>query len=272
MPAAALKYLRQMVKDQAGIVVEPGKDYLTESKLSGIAREQGFAALDQLVDRLRVQPFGELHRRVVEALTTNETSFFRDQRPFEMIRAQIVPQLLAAKPGRKLVIWCAAASSGQEPYSVAMLLREHFPGVARNTRIIASDISREMVARTKAAVYSPFEVHRGLTPQQLAKYTERVDGDWRIKPEIRAMVEPCEINLAAKFPALPPIDILLVRNVLIYFDAATKQDILTRMSGVLAPDGVLLLGGAETTLGVDVELERCTSEHKATWYRRKEPK
>jgi chemotaxis protein methyltransferase CheR len=147
-----------------------------------------------------------------------------------------------------------------------MLLREYFPTLASATRIIASDISRDMLARTREATYSHFEVRRGLPAPMLAKYLVPDGAQWRVRPELRAMVETREINLAVSFPALPAIDILLVRNVLIYFDAATKQDIMIRMRKVLAQDGVLMLGGAETALGVDAGFDRCTADNKAAWY------
>lgn len=267
MQAAAFDYIRQMVKQQAGIVVEPGKEYMAESRLAGIAKEQGCAAIEILVDQLRTRPFGEVHRRVVEALTINETSFFRDHRPFDALRTTILPQLLDKQPDRRLTIWCAASSSGQEPYSLAMLLREHFPRTAANTRIIATDISREMLARTARGVYSQFEVGRGLPAAMLAKYFTPVGAEWQLKPEVRSMVETREVNLATTFPALPPVDVLMVRNVLIYFDLATKQDILNRMRRTLGSEGVVMLGGAETTLGLDVGLERVSPDGKAAWYR-----
>lgn len=265
MEAAAFGYIRQMVKDQAGIVVESGKEYLAQSKLAVVMSEHGFAEISQLVSQLRMRPFGELHKRVIESLTTNETSFFRDQKPFDALRTQILP----AFPARPLTVWCAAASSGQEPYSIAMLLREFFPGIAQRTTIIASDISREMCARTRAAQYSSFEVHRGLLPAQIARFMTPQGPDFIMKPDLRNMLDVREINLAAPFHGIPPIDILLARNVLIYFDGATKQAILQRLSGALAPGGVLMLGGGETLMGMDTDLERCTSDNKAVWYRRR---
>jgi chemotaxis protein methyltransferase CheR len=268
MQAASFDYIRQMVKQQAGIVVEPGKEYLAETRLTALAREQGHAATEDLVAQLRLRPFGELHRRVVELLTTNETSFFRDHRPFDALRTVILPKLFA-RPDRKLTIWCAAASSGQEPYSLAMLLREYFPQAASRVRIVASDISREMLQRTERGLYSQFEIGRGLPATMLAKYMTMVGGEYRVRPELRAMIEVREINLATTFPPLPPIDVLLVRNVLIYFDLETKRDILTRMRRALSPDGAVILGGAETTLGIDVDLERCTADNKAAWYQPK---
>lgn len=267
MQPATFDYIRQMVKQQAGIVVEAGKEYLAENRLAGLAREQGHSAIEGLVGQLKSRPFGEVHRRVVELLTTNETSFFRDHRPFDALRTTIIPKLLAARPDRRLTIWCAASSSGQEPYTLAMVLKEYFPQQAATTRIIASDISREMLARTTKGVYSQFEVGRGLPALMLAKYFLPMGAEWQVKPELRAMIEAKEINLANTLPTMPPVDILLVRNVLIYFDLPTKQDILTRMRRALSTDGVLILGGAETTLGVDVGFERCTADNKAAWYK-----
>ncbi|MEO8840359.1 MAG: protein-glutamate O-methyltransferase CheR [Kofleriaceae bacterium] len=265
MEAAAFGYVQQLVKDHAGIVVESCKEYLAQSRLTSVAREQGFATLEQLVAQLRGQPFAELHRRLVEAFTINETSFFRDQRPFDALRTTILPQL--ARSGRQLTIWCAAASSGQEPYSIAMLVREHYPQLASRTRIIASDLSREMIARTNAGVYSQFEVGRGLSASAIKRFMTPVAGGWQVVPELRAMVETREINLARPLPALPEIDVLFARNVLIYFDVATRQTTLNRMKRVLAPDGVLILGGGESLLDLDVELARCPAATTTPWYR-----
>lgn len=266
MEAGAFGYVQQLVKDHAGIVVESGKGYLAKTRLTRVAHAQGFATLDDLLVQLRFQPFGELHRLVVEACTINETSFFRDQRPFEALRTIILPEL--ARSGRPLTIWCAAASSGQEPYSIAMLLREHYASLAQRTRIIASDLSREMIARTNAGVYCQFEVGRGLSAKQIARFMTPVAGGWQVVPELRAMVDTREINLSSPLPPLPVVDVLFARNVLIYFDVATRQTILSRMKQVLATDGVVFLGGGESLLGVDVELERCPLAINTPWYRR----
>lgn len=272
MQAASFDYLRQMVKREAAIVIEPGKEYLAENRLSAVAREAGFPDIEPMISELRVRQYGELHRKVIEALTTNETSFFRDMRPFDALRTVIIPEILASRGDKRLTIWCAASSSGQEPYSLAMLIRDHFPAVAPGTRIIASDISRAMLVRTQTGIYSQFEVSRGLPTPLLVRHFVQKSGDYQVKPELRAMIETKEINLATAFPPLPPIDILMVRNVLIYFDAAAKTDIMNRMRRVLSPHGVLVLGAAETTLGIEVDLDRCSAD-KASYYRpkRKEP-
>jgi chemotaxis protein methyltransferase CheR len=262
MQAAAFAFVRQLVKRQAAIVIEPDKEYLAEMRLASLALESGHADVEALVATLRAQPPGELHRRVIEVLTTNETSFFRDQRSFDALRTTIVPEL-ADKLDRPLAIWCAAAASGQEPYSIAMLLLEHFPRTP--ARIIASDLSRTMLARIDRGTYSAFETARGLPAPLLAKYFTHDGAGWKVRPALRAMLEIRELNLATPF-ALPPIDIAIVRNVLIYFDTATKLDILTRVRRVLAARGVLLLGAAENTLGLDAGFERCTAE-RAIYYR-----
>lgn len=265
MEAGAFGYVRQLAKAHAGIVVESCKGYLAKTRLTKVAHEQGFATLDHLVDQIRGQPFGELHRRVVEAFTINETSFFRDQRPFDALRTTILPEL--ARGGRPVTIWCAASSSGQEPYSIAMLLREHYAGLVQRTRIIASDLSREMIARTNAGVYSQFEVSRGLSAKQIARFMTPVAGGWQVVPELRAMVDTREINLSVALPVLPAIDVLFARNVLIYFDVETRQTVLGRMKHVLASDGLMFLGGGESLLGIDVELERCPRAITTPWYR-----
>lgn len=262
MHAAAFAFVRQLVKRQAAIVIEPDKEYLAEMRLASLAQETGHADIETLVDTLRAQPMGELHRRVVEVLTTNETSFFRDSGVFDALRKKVIPELVA-RLDRPLAIWCAAAASGQEPYSIAMLMLEHFPRTP--VRIIASDISRAMLARIERGTYSAFEVARGLPEPMLAKYFTQDGAEHKAKPALRALIEIRELNLAAPF-ALPPIDIAVVRNVLIYFDTPTKLDILTRIRRTLAPRGVLVLGAVESTLGFDAGFERCTSE-RATYYR-----
>jgi chemotaxis protein methyltransferase CheR len=268
MQAASFEYIRQLVKREAAIVIEAGKEYLAENRLTSLAREAGYADIEPMVAELRTRQHGELHRKVIDALTTNETSFFRDMRPFDALRTTIIPEILAARGDKRLTIWCAASSSGQEPYSLAILIRDHFPSIAATTRIIASDISRPMLARTAAGSYSQFEVGRGLPATLLVKNFTQRGAEYVVKPELRAMLELKEINLAQPYPLLPPIDILLVRNVLIYFDPPTKADMIKRMRKTLSPHGVIMLGAAETTLGIDTELERCTAD-KASYYRSK---
>jgi chemotaxis protein methyltransferase CheR len=251
-------YVRRLVYDRAAIVLEPGKAYLVESRLEPVAREAGLGSLRELIRRLQTEQQHALHVRVVEAMTTNETSFFRDTHPFEALRQTLLPELIARRAAeRRLHLWCAACSSGQEPYSLAILLREHFPQLATwSLRFIASDISREMLARSSEGCYSQLEVNRGLPASLLAKYFQRQGLQWQVKEEIRRMVEFREINLSQRFPTLPLMDLVLMRNVLIYFDVDTKKAILGKVRALLRPDGYLILGHAETTVNLDAAYER----------------
>src|SRR5690348_7230774 len=193
-----------------------------------------------------------LAREVVEAMTTNETSFFRDVHPFETLRTKVLPELVQVRgPGRALRIWCAAASTGQEPYSIAMLLREHFPAAAATVQLVATDINRAVLARAQSGVFRQLEVNRGLPAAMLIKYFEKSGLDWQLKPEIRRMVTFAEANLLEQWPIVGEQDIVFMRNVLIYFDVPTKRRILARVREAMANDGVLFLGGAETTTGID---------------------
>src|ERR1700704_1345206 len=194
---ANFHYIRDLVRERSALVLEPGKEYLVESRLDPIALEEGFLSLRDLIDRLRINSFGPLHRKVVEAMTINETTFFRDPRPFEVLRTIVLPELLKNRADdRALNVWCAACSKGQEPYSFAMLLREHFPSVLGWTlRVIASDISRDVLARAREGRYTQFEVNRGLPAPLLLKYFKKQDHDWQLSQEVRHMVELREINL-----------------------------------------------------------------------------
>src|SRR5580704_15106564 len=238
-------YIRDLVRDRSAMSLEPGKEYLVESRLDPLARQEGFSSLRDMVDHLRSAPSGELHRKVVEAMTTNETSFFREMRVFEMFRKTIVPRLLAARNReRSLNLWCAACSTGQEPYSVAMLLREQFPTIDDwNITFIASDISREMVARARAGSYNQLEVNRGSPAHLLVKYFEKQGALWEISPDIRRMIDFREINLIHDWPFLPRMDVIFMRNVLIYLDLEAKKSILSRIGRLLDPEGYVLLGG-----------------------------
>jgi chemotaxis protein methyltransferase CheR len=247
--AREFNYIRDLVRDHSALLLEPGKEYLVASRLDPLVRQEGFSSLQGLVENLRAVPFGDLHRRVAEAMTNNETTFFRDVRMFAMLRQTMLPELLARRIAqRSLNIWSAACSSGQEPYSVAMLLREHVPSLSGwNIQLTASDVARDMIARARAGSYSQFEVNRGLPANLLVKYFRQNRATWDIEPEIRRMVSFVDVNLIQPWPALPPMDIVLMRNVLIYLDTETKKTILSRVAQVLAPDGYLILGGAETT-------------------------
>ena len=251
--------VRTMVRQRSGIVLDEGKAYLLEARLSGLAVREGFASVESLLANFRTQPSNGLETRVVEVMTTNETSFFRDIQPFEALRQLVVPDLLERRAREKrLSIWCAAASSGQEPYSLAMLLHEHFPNIVATWKmqIIGSDLSAEMLDRARCGLYSQVEVNRGLPARLLVKFFEQRGLQWQLKDDIRRMVALRQVNLIESWPTLPPPDIVMLRNVLIYFDVEMKKTILGKVRRLLRPDGYLFLGGAETTMNLDDGFER----------------
>ena len=271
MPSDDFSYIQRLVRDQSALTLEAGKEYLVEARLGPLARLEGFPSYLQMVRSLRGVAVGELHRRVVEAMTNNETSFFRDARTFGMIARSILPTLIAEQsPVRSIGIWCAACSTGQEPYSVAMLLRECRPALdGWDVRIIASDISRRVLACARAGRYTQLEVNRGLPAHLLVKYFEQEGTTWTIRPEIRRMVEFRETNLIHAWPDLSAIHVILMRNVLIYLDAETRKRILEQAGRVLDPRGYLLLGGAETTTNLTDSFEPATLDGGVCFRRRK---
>jgi chemotaxis protein methyltransferase CheR len=258
MTAKTFEYVRQLVLSRSAIVLEPGKEYLVESRLLPLAKVHGFADLDTFVDAMAASAFNTMHRQAVEAMTTNETSFFRDHHPFEALRTHIIPELINRKAASKqLNIWCAAASTGQEPYSVAMLLREHFPVLTSwKLTFIATDLSTQVLAKARSGRYGQLEVNRGLPAPMLVKYFTKDGTEWVVKDELRNMIDYRELNLIENWPALPTLDLVMIRNVLIYFDVPTKKKILGNIRQRLAPHGYLMLGGAETTMGIDDQFER----------------
>lgn len=268
LTAANFDYLRGLVHQRSAIVLESEKIYLAEARLLSLAWREGFSTVGQFVDHLRLQPTGTLHSQVVEAMTNNETSFFRDLQPFENLRKNIIPQLIQRRgQQRTLNIWSAACSSGQEVHSIAMLLLEHFPALSGwNLRLIASDLCGAMIERVRAGRYGQLEVNRGLPATLLVKYFHKMGLEWQIHDNIRSLVETSQINLAADtWPPLPSMDIIFLRNVLIYFDPLTKKRILGKIRRVLRPDGYLFLGGAETTLNVDDAFERVAYERSSCY-------
>jgi chemotaxis protein methyltransferase CheR len=252
-----INYIRELVRRHSAIVLEPDKAYLIETRLAPLAAQTGFTSLPDLITALRSNTVPGLLARVVEAITTHETSFFRDLHPFETLKAQVLPDLIARRqPGQTLTMWCAACSSGQEPFSIAMLLHEHFPTLVRGQlRIIATDLSNTILARARDGLYNQIEVNRGLPAALLTKYFDKQGLHWRLKADIRRMVEFRQSNLAEPWPPLPPMDIVFMRNVLIYFGVETKKAILAKIRGILKPDGYLFLGTAETTLNLDAAFE-----------------
>ncbi|MGO8791108.1 MAG: CheR family methyltransferase [Terriglobia bacterium] len=261
-------YIRRLVLDESAIVLEEDKGYLVESRLAPLARREGFASLELLVRKMQSEPFHGLHRRAVESLTTNETSFFRDFHPFDALKRFVLPDLFARRAEeRELTIWCAASSSGQEPYSLAMLIRESFPQwTSWRVHILSTDLSTDILARAREGRYSQLEVNRGLPAGLLVKYFQKRGCDWYLRDEIRQMVDYQILNLAGAWPRLPPMDMVMMRNVLIYFGVETKREILAKVRKVLKPDGYLFLGGAETTFSIDEAFERVQFE-RATCYR-----
>jgi chemotaxis protein methyltransferase CheR len=250
-------YLRELVRKHSAIVIDADKDYLVDGRLSPLVDREGLKSIDDLIKSLVCLPFGTLHQNVVDAMTNNETWFFRDFQPFDALKREILPELMARNSAtRKISIWSAACSAGQEPYSLAMCLREYFDQPGWNYSILASDLAEHILERSRRGCYSQMEVSRGLPALLLAKYFQSKGVAWELKPEIREMVTFRQINLISSWPYMPPVDVMLLRNVLIYFDVDTKKAILKKARSVLKPNGYLLLGGAESTLNLDNSFER----------------
>lgn len=246
-------FVRRFVRERAAIVLADGKEYLVETRLKRLAGSREFDSIGALVAALRPGVDAALGDAVVNALTTNETSFFRDQRPFEVLRDRIIPEFIGRNgASRTLRMWCGAASTGQEPYSVLMLLRQCFPQLDDwDIDFVATDINGDVLHRARAGIYTQFEVNRGLPASLLTEHFDRDADTWRIKDHLRRRVRFEELNLVGPWRPFPKLDIVFLRNVLIYFDADVKRQILGKIREVLSPDGVLILGGAESTIDID---------------------
>ena len=257
LAAHDFEFVQTLARSEAGLILEPGKEYLVESRLQPVARQAGMTSLEELLTAVRGVR-RDLREKVIDALTTNETTFFRDVEPFEMLRTTVIPELMEARRSeRAITIWYAASSTGQEPYSVSMMLREHFPQLATwKLTQIATDLSPTVLARARQGNYGQLEVNRGLPVTYLTKYFDREGSEWRLKESIRSMVTFEELNLIRPWRAFPPVDIVMMRNVLIYFDVPTKKEILAKVRRVMRPDGYFFLGGAETTLNLDENFTR----------------
>jgi chemotaxis protein methyltransferase CheR len=252
MTPAHFQYLCSFLKRRAGLVLSAEKTYLAESRLSPIARHLGYASLDALAETLKAGRSPTLESAVIEAMVTNETSFFRDKIPFDRLRNVILPRLIGARASvKRLNIWCTAASTGQEPYSIAMVVKE-LEAQLRGWRIeiLATDISASVLEKARSGIYSQFEVQRGLPIQQLVRNFTQEGETWRIGADLRAMVRYRELNLLDNFASLGTFDVVFCRNVLIYLDRDTKIDILGRLARSIASDGYLVLGAAETVIGL----------------------
>ena len=251
MTPVEYEYLRKVLKDHSGLDLSADKHYLIESRLLPLARKAGLPGIPELVQKMKGGSTA-LVTQVVEAMTTNETFFFRDKVPFDHFRDAIMKEILQARAGRKSVrIWCAAGSTGQEPYSLAMCLKEMGAALAGwRVEILATDLSQEVLEKSKAGIYSQFEVQRGLPIQMLVKYFKQNGELWQINPDIRGMVQHRQLNLLQDFSQLGKFDVIFCRNVLIYFDQETKTNIFGRLARALEPDGFLVLGAAETVVGL----------------------
>lgn len=244
-------YLSKLLNERSGLQLAGDKQYLIESRLLPVAKQHNCGSIGDLVAKLKSFAEEPLRQRVTEAMTINESFFFRDKTPFERFQDTVFPHMMKARAATKrLRIWCAAASTGQEPYSLAMLLKQAGAELSGwRVEIVATDISSDVLEKAKAGLYTQFEVQRGLPIQQLLKFFKQDGDQWRIASELREMVQFRQHNLLDDFSSLGLFDAIFCRNVLIYFDSNTKQNVLTRISRSLAPDGYLMLGAAETVVG-----------------------
>lgn len=245
---AALQPIRDLVRLRTGVVLGPDQDSFVVSRLVALARKEGIDGWAEILDRIQAQPFGSLLDKVVDAMVVNETSFFRDGHPFDFLHRSVFPQLCRDhRDPSRLRIWSAACASGQEAYSVAIALREYFGRSAfGEPPILATDVSRTVIERARAGRFSDREIRRGLTPDRVSRHFTRCDDDWVVRDDTRDLVRFSHCNLTASFPLGNAWDVILLRNVLIYFDPATKARVLRRVGQVLRPNGVLILGSAET--------------------------
>ena len=243
--------LAQMLKGRSGLILGSDKTYLIESRLSPVARREGFANVSALLTSMRSKRDEKLMAAVTDAMTTNETFFFRDKLPFDQFRSDVLPALARTRLSGDIKVWCAACSTGQEPYSLAMLMEEMrmlYPRL--NLDILATDISDRCLEKAQAGLYTQFEVQRGLPITMMVKHFDKIDEMWRISPKIRASVRYRKLNLLDDLRLLGRQDVVYCRNVLIYFDLDTKKKVLEQIAGLLADDGHLFLGAAETVLGI----------------------
>jgi len=251
-----LTFVQRELRETTGVILDDDKGYLLESRLLSLVDAEGVKTVGELVTRMRRPSSAELRRHAVHALLNGETLFFRDIACFEALRDQVIPQLMRARPERQLHVWSAACSTGQEPYSIAMLLAEHFPELSNwNVQLIATDVSPTHLARARGARYSQFEVNRGLPALMLVRHFTKEEDAWVVRQEIRDRVRFQELNLIEPWPYLPRCDVVFLRNVMIYWGAETRRDVLSRIRQVLRPDGFLVLGATETTFLAEDQLE-----------------
>jgi chemotaxis protein methyltransferase CheR len=262
------EYLQQFLAQHSAVVLDEGKGYLAESRLTPLAYREGMDSVQELLAQIRHNSFGDLHRKVLDAMMNNETWFFRDHLPFEALRKVIIPELMADRAAtRRLDFWSAASSSGQEAYSIAMTIVEEFGGLPGWTiSILGTDLSSAILERARAGRYSQLEINRGLPAKYLTKYFTRNGADWILSPNIRSMVEFRELNLTRPWSTLPKFDTVFFRNVMIYFEVEKKREIFSRLISAMKPDAYLMLGAAETTYGLSNSFARITWD-KTAYYR-----
>jgi chemotaxis protein methyltransferase CheR len=255
---ADFTFVKKMLQDATGFVLDADKQYLMENRLAPLAFRLGHGSIATLIDTLRKRPSEALAQQLIEAMLNGETTFFRDVFCFDTLRQVVLPGLIERRRAAStLRVWCAACSTGQEPYSLAMLLAEHFPELASwDVQIIATDVSETHLQRARPGRYSQFEVNRGLPAAMLVKYFDQHGSEWVLSDAIRRRVSFAPLNLVEPWPALPSMDLVLLRNVMIYWDVATKRSVLARTRETLRVDGYLVLGAAETTLYVDDAFDR----------------
>jgi chemotaxis protein methyltransferase CheR len=266
------EYVQKLLLEHSAIRIGVEQEYLVRSRLEPIAKKAGLPDLTALVTQLRREPYGPLHSQVVEAMTTNETSFFRDVHPFETLKNVVLPEIMARKTDRTLRVWSAACATGQEPYSLAMLFAETPRLASWKIQIVATDLARSTLAKAQQGAYNSLEVGRGLPARMLAQYFERAGAAFQVCSQLRSMIEWRQLNLAAgPWSALPTFDIVFIRNVLIYFPLATNQVVLKNIRNTLHPQGYLFLGTTENMLGLQVGFE-ASSHGKTTIYRPSGPR
>ncbi len=264
-----LKYLFSLLHKESGLALDDSKTYLIETRLDPIARKEGFSSINDLGLHIKQNPSLPLRQKIVEAMMTNETSFFRDVKPFELLKDVVIPDLLKAnEKGRRIRIWAAGCSTGQEPYTIAMLLCEMAPALHQwDIRIIATDIAEGALERARVGIYSQYEVQRGLPVTYLTRFFSQNNTEWAIKPEVKRLVEFQQLNLLSGFSHLGMFDVIFCRNVLIYFDADAKARIMEKFADILSSGGVFFLGGAETPFGITSKFTRVETE-KGVCYRK----
>ncbi len=263
--------LRRLLHERTGVVLDPSRDYFAEMRLGALATETGFTSLPDVLEALRTEEsWGILHRLVVEALAIAETSWFRDAHLWEELRQTILPGLLERRQGtRRLNLWSAACATGQEPYSLAILVEGFAPVLAGwDVRLLATDFSQTILKRARAGSYSQIEMNRGLPASQLVRHFRKTNDSWELKPEVRERVEFQELNLAVPWPVLPQMDLVLLRNVLLYFEPTLRKRVLRRLAQTMHPDGLLVLGAGETTLTMDDSFEAVPLARTVVYRRR----